>query len=313
MPTLSRVATGHVMGNNLNTKQISQLDWANMVAAHPPKYPRVGRVMSGPPGTVRMSGRAFGGIAQTVADNATSVSAQDLASFEAVFTTAQKVVKHTVPSHTVQTEAGLFEGARQLAGKLSRNIDLDFFSGLEGLFSATSPRAGTGVGQVGAGKYVIDTGKKGLQGEGGEFTYANKLSADFAESALDSGFQLMRGWKDDRGLPINMGMSGMALVVNPADIKLAHETTASLLSGSDNASNFYKGLVSDVVDYQFADGDAWFLIDIENCPVGYYLAIGPSVEITESDDTLFTHFVGKYNGCFVYSPYEYGLVGSAGA
>jgi len=115
-------------------------------------------------------------------------------------------------------------------------------------------------------------------------------------------------------VPLNLGLQGdLVLVVNPADLKLAHEVTQSVLSGSDNASNFYRGLVSDIVDYAFTDSDSWFLFAKSSSPMGYYLAEAPNVEIHPSDDGLFMHMVAAYTGCPVYSPYDYGLVGSTGA
>lgn len=299
------------MANNLNNIRVVQEAWQNALASYTPKYTRVGRAMSGPAGSVRISGHAMGGIAQTVPDSG-SVSAQDFASFEATFATAEKVILHEVATHKLQTEAHLLDAVKALAVKAGQNIDRDFFSGVEGLLSATSPRAGTGVGQVGSAKLYIDTGKKGLQGESGEFTYANKVASDLDETALDSAFSLMRSWRDDRGLPMGLG-NRLVLVCNPADYKKAHELTKSVLSGSDNASNIYSGLVSDIVDYPFADTDAWFLVDIDNTPVGYYMAAQPSIEIRPDSTGLKTYFVAKYHGAFVYSPYEYGLVASPGA
>lgn len=302
------------MANNVNTKRIIQEVWPRAIADYSPKHARFSKELSGPAGSVRIGRMEVGGIALTLADNATSATTVDLASFEATFTTAKKYIKHTVPTHLLANDIAFGDALTQLAGKTMANIDKDCFDLLAALMATNHPRVGTGVGQVGSGKYYIDTGLKGLQGEGGEFTYANKIATDFGETGLDSAFQLMRGWKDDRGVPLNLGMQGdLVLVVNPADLKLAHEVTQSLLSGSDMASNFYRGMVSDIVDYAFADADSWFLVAKNSTPLGYYMAEGPSVTVTQSDDTLFTHMVATYTGCPVYSPYEHGLVGSAGA
>lgn len=302
------------MANNINTKRIIQEIWPRALADYSAKHPRFAKEMSGPAGSVRVGRMEVGGIAATLADNATSASAVDLASFEATFTTAKKYIKHTVPTHVLANDTAFGDALVQLAGKTMANIDKDVFDLLAALFAANHPRVGTGVGQVGSGKYYLDTGLKGLQGESGEFTYANKIATDFGETGLDSAFQLLRGLKDDRGVPLNLGLQGdLVLVVNPADLKLAHEVTQSVLSGSDNASNFYRGLVSDIVDYAFTDADSWFLFAKSSSPMGYYLAEAPNVEIRPSDDGLFTHLVATYTGCPVYSPYEYGLVGSTGA
>lgn len=299
------------MANNLNNLRITQEAWQSALATYTPKYPRVGKAMSGPAGSVKISGYAVGGIAQDVPDSG-NVTAQDFASFAATFTTAERVVIHEVASHKLKTEADLIENVQALAAACAKNIDIEFFSGLLGLMTAAHPRVGTGVGQVGSGKLYVDTGKKGLLGEAGEFTYANRVAADLDESGLDSAFALMRSWKDDRGLPLGLG-NRLVLVVNPGDYKKAHELTKSVLSGSDMASNIYAGLVSDIVDWQFTDNDMWVLVDLDATPVGYNLAVKPSLEIRESETGLKTYFVAKYHGCFVYSPYEYGLVASPGA
>lgn len=301
------------MANNLNIRRIIQEAWPEAMLGTNPNYPRIMQALEGEPGTVKFGDYQVGGIATTIADNATEdPAAQPFGSFQASFESAEKVVTHSFPSHLAQSEVGLLAELAQFAAKVAANIDLDAFSGLEGQLTAASPRAGAGVGQNGAGKLVIDTGKKGLQTEGGEFTYANKIASDLSESALDSAVQLMMKWRDDRGLPMNLGRNGLILCVNTADVKLASQLTESLVTSADQQSNFYKGMFRDIVQWEFTDADAWFLVDALQRPFGYRISKKPVVEVRESAKGTITHIVGTYNGCFVYSPYEYGVVGSVG-
>lgn len=302
------------MANNLNIRRIVQEAWPEAILKTAPKYPRAMRALEGDPGTIKFGGYQLGGLAQTLADNATSdPAAQDFASFQASFDSVEKTVTHSFPTHVATTEKGLLDQLDQFAAKLAANVDVDAFSGLEGLLTANSPRAGAGVGQCGAGKLFFDTNKKALQGELGEFLYSNRISSDLSENSLDAAVQLMKKWKDDRGLPLNLGLNQLVLIVNTADEKMASELVKSLLSGADMAANYYLGMFRDIVTWEFTDQDAWFLVDPNAVPFGYHLCRKPGVQVRESEKGKITHLVGDYHGTFVYSPYEYGAVASGGA
>jgi hypothetical protein len=299
------------MANNLNLRRTVQEAWPELMSGTSLKYPSAMRSLSGPSGTISFGGYAVGGIATTIADSATAdPAAQNFGSFSASFATVEKVVTHSFPTHLGQSELGILEQLGQFAKKCAANIDLDAFSGLEGLFTANAPRAGVGVGQCGGGKLFFDTGKDALLTEPGTFKYDNKTAADFSETALDAAMQLMLKWKDDRGLPMNLGRGPLKIICATGDVKLVHEVIRSALSGADMAANYYAGKQIDVIDWAFTDDDAWLLVDGDNIPFGYYLAKLPEVKVTLSEKETITHFVGTYNGCFVYSPYEYGAVAS---
>lgn len=299
------------MANNLNLRRTVQEAWPELIASTTLKYPSAMRSLSGPSGTISFGGYAVGGIATTIADSATTdPAAQNFGSFSASFSTVEKAVTHSFPTHLIQSELGIMDQLGQFARKCAGNIDLDAFSGLEGLLTANAPRAGAGVGQCGAGKLYFDTGKDGLLTEGGAFKYANKTAADFSETALDAAMQLMLKWKDDRGLPLNLGRGPLTIVCATGDVKVVHEVVRSALSGNDMASNYYAGKAISVVDWAFTDDDAWLLLDSDNIPFGYYLAKMPDIQVRESEKGTITHFIGTYNGCFVYSPYEYGAIAS---
>lgn len=301
------------MANNLNNKIITQIQ-ANFVEAallYVPKLTRVGRFESGPAGTVKVGKRASGGIAVTLTDAATSATTSDMHSFEAEFTTLERYVKHTVPSHRMQTEKGLIGVINDLGQVAGKNIDREFFSMTEGLFAAAHPRASNNAGCVGAGKKALDTGLKGLVGETGEFTFDTLLAtASLSETSLNALVELLIKQRDDRGLQMSIGQtSKLAVICAAKNVKTAIELTKSTLSGSDMATNYLNTMFGGgVVQWEFTDDDDYMVVDGDNSPFGYYLGREPSVEVRESDDGLFTHFVVKYHGVPVYDPYLYGVV-----
>lgn len=300
------------MASGFNAARIKQAFAAEAIADHG-KAARVGKIVSEPgASSYRVSGAAIGGTANTLASNATSASTSDAFTFEASYTLAQKYIKHTIPLNTLRTDTALGNAGVQMAQAIRAAMDADFFSGLEGCFTADHPRAGAGAGQVGAAKKYLSTGLKYLAGEGGEGTQDNLLTSALDEAALNSAVQLMLQYRNDRGAPLHLGsQGGLVLVVAAKNAKTAHELVVSQLSGSDMASNFVRGLISDVVVYPFAtDDDDWFLVDKANAPVGLVVGDEPTVEVNVSDDGLFAHIVGKWTAAFWRAPYEPGLIGS---
>lgn len=302
------------MANVLSRTKINQIE-ANFIEnmlAYKPKYLAVGKELRGEPGTVKVGKNAVGAIAATLADTATSATTSDMHSFEASFSSLQRYVKHTVPAHTLKNQEGMVKVAAELSQIAGKNIDREFFSMIEGLWAAAHPRAGNTAGLVGAGKKAIDTGLKGLIGEGGEFTYDTLLAtAAMSETTINALVQLLLKQRDDRGLQLSLATTGKLVVLCAAqNAQIAHEVTKSALSGADNASNFHAPMFGGgITTWEFADPDDYLVIDADNTPFGYYLAESPTVDVKESDDGLFVHFVIKYNGVPVYDPYLYGVVG----
>lgn len=303
------------MANSIDTKRIVQEAWISCCSQYQPKWQKVMRDLVGPSGTVMIGAMIMGAVPQVIADNATTgAAASDFASFQATFTTQEKVVKHTFATHLLQSDITLRSTIGDFANTVMAGVDLDAFGGLEGLLTAAHPRVGTGVGQVGATKKYIDTAKKALQGESGEFVYSNRVAAALSRTSVGTAVALMSGWKSDRGLPMNMGNAGYTLVCNPADEVIAHEIARSTLSSNAMQSNYFLGLITNIVTFPFVTATTgWFLIANGQAPFGYRLAKFPQVELREGEDGTISHLVATYNGCFAYSPYEYGLVGSSGS
>lgn len=291
-----------------SASKILQAAFAQGLTDTSPLVSRAGRIVAtGGARTVEIGGGAFGGIGATLSTTATSQSNSDWFTYSASHTVTKKVVKHTIPVHSVNGDYGFEMLGQQLAQSAIKTMDKLFFDGLEGLFAAAHPRAGAADGQVGAGKLYIDTG---LAYSGG--TQDNKLAAALSETSLNNAIKLMLKYRSDRGIPLHMGsQGGLVLVCDPANAQVAHELVVSQLSGADMASNFVRGLVTDIVVWPFTtDGNDWFLIDKANAPVGIALGSDPTARINMSVDGLFYECVAEVDCCFVKSPYEYGIVGS---
>jgi hypothetical protein len=201
--------------------------------------------------------------------------------------------------------------AKQLAQVVGNELDAAAGALLSGLFAAAHPRAGAGAGQVGAGKKYLDTGLAFLAGEGGAGTQDNLITSALSEAALNTAIKLLLQYKSDRGVSLNLGsMGGLALVVSPAKAQTAHELVVSALSGADMASNFIKGLVTEiVVTNHLTDEDDWFLIDPANTP----LAIAydsPAVRLTTQTQGLLHDAVVECRYVACKAPYEPGIIGS---
>jgi hypothetical protein len=301
------------MASSQNANRILQMAFAGAMADTVPRFGRVGRIVSAPGvQSFKVGDGAFGGTAATMSRTATSVSLSDWFTFEASHTMAHKVIKHQVPVDTVKSDYALETAGRQMAEAAVSLIDKEGFDAMEALFSLAHPRAGGGAGQVGAGKKFLDTGLAFLQGEAGAGTQDNLLTAALSESSLNSAIKLLLAYRHDRGRPLHIGTSGgLKLVVDPFNAQVAHELVTSMLSGADNASNFIKGLIDDIIVYPFTtDADDWFLVDGKNPPIGLAIASEPTARISTTTDGLFAELVAEVSLVSWTSPYEPGIVGS---
>lgn len=298
------------MANTFATPKIFQDSFVNALAEQSSAFARAGRVVVGPAGTYQIGGIMAGGIAQTVADTDTSVTATDIGTAIASASTNKRVIKHTVPKHVMEKEFAMKSWAAQLASDCLVNLDKDYFDFLEGLFAAAHPRAGAGAFQVGAGKKYLDTGLAFLGG-----TQDNLLTSAFSEAALGAALQLMLKYKSDRGVAQTLGLTGgLVLVVGPKNLQTAMEVCKSTLSGADNAENMFKGLIKDVVCWNWTtDEDDWFLIGDPakpSCPVGTYLSEAPTVYASLSDDQQFVHLIAEYTSGVFKAPLEANIIGA---
>jgi hypothetical protein len=299
------------MASSIATPRVMTEAFLTALAENQNNWGRVGkRIDCTGQATIKVGAGAFGGTMSTLARTATSgPTASDYFTFESDFSVVHKVLKHTFPKATYNSEYGFGELGRQMAETVQNTLDADFFALLAGLPAAAHPRAGAGAGQVGAGKKYIDTGLAFLAGEGGAGTQDNLLTGALAEATLNSAIKLLLQYRSDRGVSLNLGANGgLVLVVSPKNAQTAHELVVSAMSGADMASNFIKGQVSDiVVTNHFTDDDDWALVDSKNSPIG--MAIGEiDIRMTETSDGLFFEPVCELRSVAVKNPYEAGII-----
>ena len=301
------------MANNLEATRIAQDAFIDALAAGTEDYAKCCQVLTPSAGQLQLGSLAAGGLATEVTAAATSVSAVNAASQIATINAQGWAIKHQTPWHMLDRDLSLASQAGiKLANAARQNVNKQYFDGLEGLFASPHPAVGTGVGEVGAAKTFIDTGLAFLQTEAGAGVNSNLLTAAFSETSLDSALQALQNYKDQRGLPLNIGVNGgLVLVVSPKNRKAAHEIVYSTLSGADMANNSMSSWISDVVSFPMTtDEDDWFLIDPALSPAGIWMIEQPTVEVRPSEDGLFAIFVAKWQSAFYTRAYEYGIVGS---
>lgn len=293
--------------------RIVQTSFAQGLAEAKGLAARAGRIVPVPGARdYRVGAGAFGGIGATLSATATTQALSDWFTFETSHTLTKKVVKHTVPVHTMQTDYAFAQAGAQLADSAVATMDKGYFDGLEGLFTADHPRAGAGAGQVGGAKKYLSLALAFAQGEAGAGTQDNLITSALSESALNTAIKLMLQYRSDRGIALHIGTSGgLKLIVAPKNAQTAHELVKSQLSGSDLQSNFINGLIDDIVVYPLTtDDDDWFLIDGKNAPCGLAIGEDPTARISMQTDGLFYDLVAEVDFVFFKSPYEYGIVGS---
>jgi len=301
------------MASATNAQRIVQFSFAQGLAEAQGMAAKCGRIVPSPgTGDFRVGNGAFGGLGQTLTGTATSVSNSDWFTYETSHAMVTKVIKHVVPAKTMVNDYAFQNAGAQLAASAIATMDKGFFDGLEGLFSAAHPRVGTGAGQVGSSKKYLDTGLAYCQGESGAGTQDSLLTSALDEAALNTAIKLLLNQRNDRGIPMHIGTSGgLCLAVAPKNAQVAHELVKSQLSGSDYASNFVNGIISDICVYPFTtDDDDWFLCSPSVCPVGLAVGSDPTARISMTTDGLFYELVAEVQYTFWKSPYSYGIVGS---
>lgn len=301
------------MASSIDTNRILTQAFLTALAAAQGKWAKFCKLIdSSDVAQVTLGQGAFGGSLSTVSRTATSnPAASDFFTFETDFPVVHKALVHTFPVKTASSEYAFEDMGVQLAQLIENELDAAAGALLSGLFAAAHPRAGAGAGQVGAGKKYLDTGLAFLQGEAGAGTQDNLLTSALAEASLNSAIKLMLQYKSDRGVSLNLAASGgLCLVVAPKNAQIAHELVVSALSGADMASNFIKGLISEiVVTNHLADDDDWFLVDPKNTP----LAIAydsPAVRLTTQTQGLLHDAVVECRLVACKAPYEPGIIGS---
>jgi len=302
------------MANSLdNVIKIAQESFMGALAEATEQYAECCQVLDYEGGSARLMGVNAGGVATEVTGATTSVSATDLTSGIKVVTQRGWALKHRMPRQQMNwlQDSTAADIAAQLANAAAQNINKLYFDGLESLFALAHPMAGASNGQVGAGKKFLDTGLAFLQGQPGAGTQDNLLTDALSENALHAARQLLRNYKNQQGLPLNMGEgSNYALVVGPANEKLARQLLGSQFTSNNLQVNINQGFAKPIVFPLASDPDDWFLIDISKSPCGIWLGEPPMIEVLPSEDNLFVNFVAQFSASFYVKAYEFGMIGS---
>jgi hypothetical protein len=300
------------MANSLdNVIRIAQETFVDQLAQSTEDYARCCEVLDYEGGQARLMATNAGGLAQSVTSATTSVTASDLTSGISTITQEAFVLKHRVPWAQLNWSTNLAADAgRQLANAAAQNVNKLFFDGLGGLFTSAHPMAGAGAGQVGVGKNFIDTGLGFAQGTPAAGTQDNLLVAALSETTLDGAKQLLRNYRNQQALPMNMSGSNMVLVVSPKNERIAKELIGSVYSGSDMQTNTFANYAQVIVHPFATDDDDWFLIDRDKSPVGIWMGEAPTLDVLPSEDGIFVNMVAKFQASFYAKAYEFGIIGS---
>jgi hypothetical protein len=300
------------MANSLdNVIRIAQETFVDQLAQSTEDYARCCEVLDYEGGQARLMATNAGGLAQSVTSATTSVTASDLTSGISTITQEAFVLKHRVPWAQLNWSTNLAADAgRQLANAAAQNVNKLFFDGLGGLFTANHPMAGAGQGQVGVGKHFIDTGLGFAQTTPAAGTQDNLLVAALSETTLDAAKQLLRNYRNQQALPMNMAGSNMVLVVSPKNERIAKELIGSVYSGSDMQTNTFAQYAQVIVHPFATDDDDWFLIDRDKSPVGIWMGEAPTLDVLPSEDGIFVNMVAKFQASFYAKAYEFGIIGS---
>ena len=300
------------MANSLdNVIRIAQETFVDQLAQSTEDYARCCEVLDYEGGQARLMATNAGGLAQSVTSATTSVTASDLTSGISTITQEAFVLKHRVPWAQLNWSTNLAADAgRQLANAAAQNVNKLFFDGLGGLFTSAHPMAGAGAGQVGVGKNFIDTGLGFAQGTPAAGTQDNLLVAALSETTLDGAKQLLRNYRNQQALPMNMAGSNMVLVVSPKNERIAKELIGSVYSGSDMQTNTFAQYAQVIVHPFATDDDDWFLIDRDKSPVGIWMGEAPTLDVLPSEDGIFVNMVAKFQASFYAKAYEFGIIGS---
>lgn len=302
------------MANSLdNIIALVQLAFLESLATQTELYAECGEVLTAQGGQARLLAQNAGGLATEVTGATTSVASTDLTSGISVVTQRGWALKHRLPRVQLGwlDQSAIGSIATQLANAAAANINKLFFDGLEGLSSLAHPMAGASNGQVGAGKKFLDTGLAYLQGEAGAGTQNNLLTDALSDNSLNAAKLLLARYKNQQGVPMNMGQSGnMVLVTGSTNDRLAKQLLGSAYSDANLQINTFAGFAKPIAYPLTIDDDDWWLIDKDKSPVGIWLGEAPMIEVLPSEDNVHVNFVAQFSASFYVKAYEFGIVGS---
>ena len=301
------------MANSLaNVQQIAQQTFVDGLASSTEDYARCCEVLDYEGGTARLMASNAGGLATAVSSATTAVAASDLTSGISSIDQQAFALKHSIPWAQLNWSMNLAEDVgRQLANAAAQNINKLFFDGLESTFTLPHPMANAAAGGVGVGQAFCDTGQGYALTTPAAGVQNNLGVAALAEASLSAARSLLREYRNQQALPMNMGAGeDLVLVVGPENERVAKELITSELSGADMQSNTFRQYADVVVYPLTVDGSDWWLLNKRLSPVGIWMSEAPTLITRESDDGLFVNFVARFHASFYVKAYEYGIIGN---
>lgn len=201
-----------------------------------------------------------------------------------------------------------------LANQAMAAINELAMAGLESLFAADHPLAGTGAGQVGGSKKYLDTSLATVNGTTPTSTQSNLFTAPLSRAALVGACQTMRAWKavgNDDNLLLGNDASSLHLVVGSTNMDLAHSLLGSSVQDANLQVNSLAGMIGGYTVHPFAtDADDFFVIDRAAAPVGMWLRERPVLGFDVENGGLDLVFSCRYHADFVYDVEGAGIIGS---
>lgn len=272
---------------------------------------RIGPILTNDEASLTLQTAQSGGGFTAYTAPGTSVT-KDVLSGKVTFSSSPKAKIEKLRWVDIKDNPNLLQDRVQsLANRAVADIASIAGAGLESLFAAAHPLAGTGAGQVGASKKYLDA-TMGVSG----VSQSNLFTQALSRSAVVGGIETMRNWVSwGDGAKLNLGGPGcdLALVCGPVNEDLALQLKGSAVSSDQMQTNYLSGRINDVIVYPFAtDPDDWFLIDRASRPVGMWIREMPTLSVTpdSSQGNLDIILSARFIADFFYDVEGAGIVGS---
>jgi hypothetical protein len=255
------------------------------------------------------------GVGGFTAYSAVAVSiTKDLLAGKVNFSSSPKAKDHKITWSNLKDNPALAsEIPRYLANQAMADIHAIFAVGMESLFAAAHPLAGTAAGQVGSSKKFLDTGLKTVNGTSGTYTQSNLLTQALSRSAIVAAKQTLRQWRrvgDDQSLNLGADAAMLTLCVGTGDEDLARSLIGSAVTSSEMQVNTLQNGMQLYVYPWISDDDDWFLVDRTLEPVGMWIREAPFIKVGQSDNGLDLIWSAGFHADFVYSVEGAGIIGS---
>ena len=210
------------------------------------------------------------------------------------------------------------EIARQMADAGASSIANTFWTTVAGLHNLDHPNTFKVDASNGANKY-IDPDHNKIRVDGADkasLAQTNKLTSALSSTSLNSAKALMRGYKNDAGLPINPDMSNENLcLVVPSPLAATGRDLVELSQPffkDDLSANVgtFGGMSLVVAPYLDTDANNWWLFHKKYSPCRIWIRKAPTLRIETQQATGHISIYASGVWASVVMPHEMGVVGS---